>query len=95
VSWQGAPRSRPAIVARASGARATRVYASWNGATEVAAWRVLAGPTRDALAPVATMPWRDLETAVTVRPAARFHAVQALDAGGRVIGISHAARRRS
>ena len=45
--WSGHPRPAAGAVARRAGvererARAT-VYASWNGATEVASWRVLAG----------------------------------------------------
>ncbi|MEA2268598.1 MAG: hypothetical protein QOC64_1208, partial [Solirubrobacteraceae bacterium] len=38
--------------------------------------------------------WRDLESSVTVASAARFFAVQALDAGGGVLGTSDIARRR-
>jgi hypothetical protein len=82
------------VAARGAGAR-TRVYASWNGATEVASWRVLAGSSRDALAPAAATLWRDLETAVTVPSAGRWFAVQALDAAGRVLAVSHAVQRRS
>ncbi|MEA2289867.1 MAG: hypothetical protein QOD55_1864, partial [Solirubrobacteraceae bacterium] len=93
-SWTGAPVSRPQVAARAVGRRATRVYASWNGATEIAAWRVLAGPSRDALTEVASTGWRDLESSVTVASAARFFAVQALAAGGGVLGTSDVARRR-
>ncbi len=41
--WAGLPFTPPAGAARATGGKTT-VYASWNGATEVASWRVLAGP---------------------------------------------------
>jgi EmrB/QacA subfamily drug resistance transporter len=41
--WSGQPLTPPAGGARTTGGRTT-VYASWNGATEVASWRVLAGP---------------------------------------------------
>jgi EmrB/QacA subfamily drug resistance transporter len=40
--WVGEPLTDPAGAARESGGRTT-VYASWNGATELASWRVLAG----------------------------------------------------
>ncbi len=40
-SWVGRPLSPPAGAARRRGGDTT-VYASWNGATEVASWRVLA-----------------------------------------------------
>ena len=70
------------------------MYASWNGSTEVAAWRVLAGATREPLSAVATTPWQDLETAIRVASTARYFAVQALGADGRVLGISHITQRR-
>ncbi len=41
-SWSGRPSTRPAFALSRAGAKAT-VYASWNGATEVARWRVLGG----------------------------------------------------
>ncbi len=40
--WTGTPHTRPAIAAAIKGRSAT-VWMSWNGATQVAAWRVLAG----------------------------------------------------
>ncbi len=39
--WVGEPLTDPAGAARQAGG-STTVYASWNGATEVASWRVLA-----------------------------------------------------
>src|ERR671920_627277 len=41
--WSGDPTDRPAAVAERTSENEVRVYASWNGATEVAAWEVLAG----------------------------------------------------
>jgi hypothetical protein len=84
--WSATPASPPAVAASASGRRTT-VYASWNGATGVAQWRVLAGPERGLPRPVAKVPWRGFETAITV-PSKRYVAVQALDATGRVMGQS-------
>jgi hypothetical protein len=95
ANWTGTPLSVPRVAARPSGARATRVYASWNGATEVARWRVLAGARPDALTEAGATGWRDLETAVTVPSGGPFFAVQALDAAGAVLGTSPIARRRS
>jgi hypothetical protein len=70
-------------------------YASWNGATDVASWRVLAGVTSDSLAPVATSPRTGFETAIALPPsvvhvrAERSYAqLQALDPSGAVIGVS-------
>ncbi len=48
--WSGRPSSPPAVLASQNNtSEETIVHASWNGATEVAAWRVLAGkPSRGA-----------------------------------------------
>jgi hypothetical protein len=93
--WIGHPSGRPSVAAAPSGAR-TRVYASWNGATEVAAYRVFAGPTARKLAVVSTRaPRRGFETAITVRSAGPIVQVQALDAKGRVLGTSRAVRRQN
>jgi hypothetical protein len=90
--WSGHPTQPPAVTAMASpGAhgRAT-VYASWNGATEVASWRVLAGSSRGALKPAASVPSTNFETAIGVpsAPVGSYVAVQALDSAGAVIGAS-------
>jgi hypothetical protein len=64
------------------------VYMSWNGATNVASWRVLAGPAPSALAPVALTPRSGFETALATPGAAPYVAAQALDSTGAVIGTS-------
>jgi len=64
------------------------VYASWNGATGVASWRVLAGPTPAQLAPVASAPKSGFETTIAAPATAPYFAVQALDAAGTVLGTS-------
>ncbi|HET8977477.1 MAG TPA: arylsulfotransferase family protein, partial [Solirubrobacteraceae bacterium] len=40
--WQGMPVTKPSVASRVRG-RTTTVYASWNGATQVASWRILGG----------------------------------------------------
>jgi hypothetical protein len=83
--WVGTPTTRPAIaVDDRSGGRVT-LHVSWNGATEVTHWRVLAGDLAHALSPVATVSKRGFETAIVVRSDAPYFAVQALDANGRVL----------
>jgi hypothetical protein len=92
LAWSGRPAQAPAlaVVRAASGARAT-VYASWNGATEVASWRVLAGPSPARLTAVASAPRRGFETAIAVGSLpGGYVQVQALDAAGAVIGASGA-----
>jgi hypothetical protein len=70
------------------------VYASWNGATEVTSWQVLAGPGADMLQPVGSARRDGFETAIRVRTAEPYVAVQARDRAGEVIGTSRAVRPR-
>ena len=87
--WTGTPAHRPTFALHAS-TGAHIVFASWNGATLVASWRVLAGHEPASLQPVAEAPRGAFETALplpagTTRPDV---AVQALDATGQVLGTS-------
>jgi hypothetical protein len=86
--WTGAPGGAPSIAATpVSGGRAV-VYASWNGDTRTASWRVLAGASAQTLTPVASAARSGFETSVTTPGAAPYVAVQALDASGAVLGSS-------
>lgn len=78
--WHGQPSAPPNVVATTSGA-STTVYASWNGATEMAAWVLLAGPSPLSLEPVTTVPSAGFETAITAHAAA-YVKVEALNAAG-------------
>jgi hypothetical protein len=91
--WTATPAGAPAIAvgvpsAGAGGRGPVTVYASWNGATTVVSWRVLAGPSPQQLAPVATAARAGFETAIGTPGAAPYVAVQALDASGAVLGTS-------
>lgn len=88
-AWKADPRGRPSIAVSAGAHSTVQVYASWNGATDVSAWRVLGGSTEARLSPIASAPHQAFETVIAV-PAHRYLAVQALDAQGRVLGGSHA-----
>ncbi len=94
--WSGQPVQPPAVAAvRALGASGgTVVYASWNGASEVASWRVLAGASPTTLAAVSSAPRAGFETAISLPAAAAspYVAVQALNAAGTVIGVSSAVK---
>ncbi len=83
--WSATATGSPAVVT-AAGARSVAV--SWNGATDVASWRLLAGGSPAALAPVATAAKSGFETTIALPPSSRYVAVQALDAAGLVIGVS-------
>jgi EmrB/QacA subfamily drug resistance transporter len=85
--WVGLPLTRPVGAARRT-AGLTVVYASWNGATRVTAWRVLAGPSAARLSTVTSAPSSGFETAIPVSASHASFEVQALDAAGQVIGTS-------
>jgi hypothetical protein len=84
--WVAHPSTAPDIAARAESG-GVRVFASWNGATEVAHWRILAADDAATLATVATVARSGFET-VHLVPAAKVVAVQALDASGAVLAAS-------
>jgi hypothetical protein len=84
--WSAKPATTPAL-ATSSGGGETTVSVSWNGATGVAAWRILAGASRTSLSTAKTVPKQGFETRVSV-PAAPYLAAQALDARGHVLATS-------
>jgi hypothetical protein len=86
--WTGRAPGRPALAVAPSSAAALTLYASWNGATQVAAWRVLGGETAGSLGPVAQAQRTGFETAIHLSSSLPYFAVQALDADGRVLGTS-------
>ena len=88
--WSAHPASTPSVAVRSAGAGALAVNVSWNGATEVASWRVLAGGSPTSLAPVASAPRSGFQTTVAVKSTPAYLAVQALSASGAVIGLSPA-----
>jgi EmrB/QacA subfamily drug resistance transporter len=85
--WVGLPLDPPGGAARRSGGK-TIVYASWNGATQVTSWRVLAGSGPGGQAAVATARKSGFETAIPVSESYKTFTVQALGARGRVLGSS-------
>jgi hypothetical protein len=91
-AWFGKPLQPPAIaVTPATTAGEDLVYASWNGATQVASWQVLAssssaGPFVNVGSPV---PWSDFETKIQ-EPSANYFEVEALNSRGSVLGTSAA-----
>ncbi len=87
-TWSAQAPGTPSVVAQPARAGAIDVSVSWNGATEVASWRVLAGASSAALAPVATAAKAGFQTTISASSAGPYVAVQALDGSGAVIGTS-------
>ena len=88
--WSGDPDDDPAIAAEAGEGDEVTLYASWNGATEVATWQVLAGPGPDKLEPVGSSPRTGFETAITVHTTEPYLGVKAIDGSGKTLGASEA-----
>ena len=88
AAWTGRPLDRPAVVAVARGSRTT-VHVSWNGATEVASWRVLAARVEGGeQTQVTTARKGGFETAIAVDHQGPFFRVQALDDRGTLLAES-------
>ena len=87
-AWNTQPVTQPALTADAPAAGATQLYASWNGATNVASWRVLAGTSPEALAVVGTYPCQGFETAIAAPTSQPYVRVQALNANGTLLRTS-------
>ena len=86
--WIGDPTGRPACVVECTSEGEVRVYASWNGATEVASWEVLAGPRSDGLESVGSAPRNGFETTMVVSTSDQYVAVRAKDRSGSVLGTT-------
>jgi EmrB/QacA subfamily drug resistance transporter len=88
AEWVGLPLTKP-LGAERQAHGASTVYASWNGATQVASWRVLAATGfTGRMAPVASAPKSGFETAIRVPAGERSLELQALAADGKAIGTS-------
>ncbi len=86
--WSGTPAEPPAVAVAPNPPAGRTVFASWNGATEVRSWRVLAGRHPGALAPAAEALRSGFETAIAVADEGPIFVAVALDAAGRELGRS-------
>ena len=86
--WSAHRNDRPAAVAERISEDEVRVYASWNGATEVATWEVLAGPRPDQLESLASAPRNGFETGIPVRTSKPYLALRAKGRSGSVLGTT-------
>jgi hypothetical protein len=91
--WVGLPKAPPALAVHRGAGEALTAYASWNGATGVSAWQLLAGTSAHQLAPIATVPRAGFETAIPASSGQPYLAVTALDAAGKPLATSAAVRR--
>ncbi len=90
--WVGKPQTRPALAVSRS-TRGVRIYASWNGATQVKTWRVIGGSNPHRLKTLGVKaPWSGFEARIQLASRPRYVAVQALGQSGKVLGTSASAR---
>ncbi len=88
--WYGQPATPPSIFVSHPASEPATVYASWNGATGVAYWRVRAGPTAAVQSVVGQFQRTSFETVMNIANAGPYYSVQALDQRGHVLGTSAA-----
>jgi len=92
--WTAQPTTRPSISVSTASAGRLAIYASWNGATNVADWQLIAGPAPEDLAPQGSpTPSTGFETTIATATPRRYLAVRALDSTGRVLATSAAVSR--
>ena len=91
--WKAQPTTPPAISVNAGRGGAVTVYASWNGATDVARWQLLAGKSKNDLAPVTTIKKTGFETAIHAKTSDHYLAVRALSDSGRALATSKVTTR--
>jgi hypothetical protein len=94
--WTGTPTTRPSVAAAKRGGDSVTLYASWNGATEVKAWSVVAGLNSENLKAIGVeVPKKGFETTVQAKTDAPYFAVEAIGADGEVLAESAAVTRGS
>jgi outer membrane protein assembly factor BamB len=86
--WVGHPVEPPRIAVRPNPGGGTVLYASWNGATEIDSWTVLAGKREHTLDPVGSQERTGFETAIAVNSSGPYFAGVALDSSNKVLGRS-------
>jgi hypothetical protein len=86
--WSGHPAEDPAVAVEQRPDDKVKLYASWNGATEVESWEVLAGPRPGRLEPVGSVPRDGFETAMLVQTSDPYLAVRVKNRFGQILGSS-------
>jgi hypothetical protein len=86
--WSAQPPTTPALALAPASDGTTYAYASWNGATDVSFWQVLAGPSTSTLSSQGTIRATSFETAIPVHTAAPYFQVSALGPSGSVLASS-------
>src|SRR5690242_16851403 len=86
--WTAQPPTTPALAAANGTDGTAQLWASWNGATDVTAWRIVGGPNPQAMAPILTTRDSGFETALGTRNGNAWYRVQALGSKGQVLATT-------
>ncbi|GAA4832454.1 arylsulfotransferase family protein [Garicola koreensis] len=85
--WEGQPETDPDVVITDEDDEGRLAHVSWNGATQVAQWRLLSGEDESSAAAHTTVERDSFETAIPLPEDAQYTAVEALDENGEVLGV--------
>ena len=83
--WVGTPATFPTVSMHTVGGK-KQVDVVWNGANQVARWRILSGPNTKDMASVGSIAWNGLDTAFRLSTYRAYVKAVALSASGKVLG---------
>jgi hypothetical protein len=90
--WRGRPMDVPIAVTGLDDQGVPTLWVSWNGATDVAGWRLMSGDHAGSLRGVVEVPRSGFETAIPLPVTGPVFAVAALDVRGRELARSELIR---
>jgi hypothetical protein len=86
--WSGQSTDEPAVATESGSEDEVTLYASWNGATEVTTWQVLAGSGPDKLEPLGSAPRLGFETVITLHTTEPYVGLKAMNDSGKALGTT-------
>jgi len=92
--WSAQPQTRPSVAAQIAHNGSVTVEASWNGATDVSAWRLLAGSSSQSLQSVGTTSATSFQTTMSAGKSGPNIEVVALGSSGQTLATSRVIRAK-
>jgi hypothetical protein len=86
--WSAQPTTKPSVAGQAAGDGSVTVETSWNGATKVSAWRLLAGGSPQRLQSVGTTTAAGFQTTMSAAKSGPYVEVEALGSSGQTLASS-------
>ncbi|MDQ6607872.1 MAG: arylsulfotransferase family protein [Actinomycetota bacterium] len=88
--WNAQPPTTPALAIKPNPDGTMQLYASWNGATTVASWRLLSGSSSQSLQVLGSAPTHGFETSIKLHSGNPSFGVQAVGHSGTTLASSGA-----